>query len=83
MLDLLGTYALIVTAFVAGFILASVFEFNLKISKKEDYDERVKQLDELIKLHKEQKDDPVLYTKEDLFPPELPRDYGIPRDLKD
>jgi vacuolar-type H+-ATPase subunit F/Vma7 len=68
-----------VASFIAGFILAGVFKIDVKISKKQDYDVKVKELNELIASFGKEK---VEYPKSELFPADLNKDYGIPRDLK-
>jgi vacuolar-type H+-ATPase subunit F/Vma7 len=68
-----------VASFIAGFILAGIFKIDVKISKKQDYDAKVKELNELIASFGKEK---VEYPKSDLFPADINKDYGIPRDLK-
>lgn len=80
MLTALGIYAIAFTTFAIGVFIASYFDFHLTISVKEKYDERIAELDKLIAINKATQEN-VVYKKEDLFPPELPRDYGIPRDI--
>lgn len=66
-------------SFLVGFILSGIFKIDVKISKKEDYDKKVKELNEVIAGFEK---DPVVYRKDELFPADLNRDYGIPKDLK-
>lgn len=68
-----------VSSFIAGFILAGIFKIDVKISKKADYEKKVKELNELIASFGKEK---VEYPKSELFPADLNRDYGIPKDLK-
>lgn len=68
-----------VVTFVAGFILSGIFKIDVKFSKKEDYDKKLKYLNEMIASFKEDK---VEYQKSDLFPADINKDYGIPKDLK-
>jgi vacuolar-type H+-ATPase subunit F/Vma7 len=68
-----------VASFVAGFILAGIFKIDVKISKKQDYDAKVKELNSLIESFGKEK---VEYPKSELFPADINKDYGIPKDLK-
>ena len=68
-----------VACFIAGFILAGIFKIDVKVSKKEDYDKKLKELNELIASFGKEK---VEYQKSDLFPADINKDYGIPKDLK-
>lgn len=68
-----------VASFIAGFILAGIFKIDVKISKKVDYDAKVKELNDLIESFSKEK---VEYPKSELFPADLNKDYGIPKDLK-
>jgi vacuolar-type H+-ATPase subunit F/Vma7 len=68
-----------VATFIAGFILAGIFKIDVKVSKKEDYDKKLKELNELIASFSKEK---VEYPKADLFPADINKDYGIPKELK-
>jgi hypothetical protein len=68
-----------IATFIAGFILSGIFKIEVKISKKVDYDAKVKELNELIASFAKEK---VEYQKSDLFPADINKDYGIPKDLK-
>lgn len=68
-----------VASFIAGFILAGIFKIDVKISKKQDYEAKVKELNALIESFGKEK---VEYPKSELFPADLNKDYGIPKDLK-
>lgn len=68
-------------SFIAGFILAGVFKVDVKISKKVDYEKKLKELDVVIKGFEESGKN-VVYRKEELFPADINKDYGIPKDLK-
>lgn len=67
-------------SFLVGFILSGIFKIDVKISKKEDYDKKVKELNEVIAGFENK--ETVVYRKDELFPADLNRDYGIPKDLK-
>lgn len=68
-----------VASFLAGFILSGIFKIEVKFSKKEDYEKKVKELNGLIASFSQEK---VEYPKSELFPVDLNKDYGIPKDLK-
>jgi hypothetical protein len=68
-----------VASFIAGFILSGLFKIDVKISKKQDYEAKLKELNGLIESFGKEK---VEYPKSDLFPADLNKDYGIPKDLK-
>ncbi len=75
-------------SFLFGFTVSSLFKFDLKVSKKEEYEIKVQQFEALIadleqKLEEERKEVPKenIYHPSDFFPANLPRDYGLPRSL--
>jgi hypothetical protein len=68
------------SSFLVGFILAGIFKVDVKISKKEDYEKKLKELNEVIAGFENKES--VVYRKDELFPADLNRDYGIPKDLK-
>jgi hypothetical protein len=68
------------SSFIAGFILSGIFKIHVKISRKEDYDEKTKEINKLIEEFSKEK--VVEYRREELFPADLNKDYGIPRDLR-
>lgn len=68
-----------IASFIGGFILAGVFKVDVKISKKVDYEAKVKELNDLIESFSKEK---VEYPKSELFPADINKDYGIPKDLK-
>lgn len=70
-----------IASFLGGFFVAGIFKIDVKISKKEDYEKKLKELNEVIKGFESEKE-PVTYRKEELFPADLNKDYGIPKDLK-
>ena len=87
---LLGLIATGVFSFLAGFLIAGFLKIDIKFSKKEDYDAKVKTLEALIEnlqedLAKQQEpsqDPGKSYHPNDLFPPDLAKDYGLPRELE-
>lgn len=68
-----------VATFIAGFILSGLFKIDVKISKKVDYEAKLKELNALVESFGKER---VEYQKSDLFPADLNKDYGIPKDLK-
>lgn len=68
-----------IASFISGFILAGIFKIDVKISKKVDYEAKVKELNDLIESFSKEK---VEYPKSELFPADINKDYGIPKDLK-
>jgi hypothetical protein len=86
---LLGLIATGVFSFLAGFMIAGVLKIDIKFSKKEDYAAKVEVFEALIadleqKLGEAQT--PVedkKYHPLDMFPANLPRDYGLPRSLEE
>jgi hypothetical protein len=68
-----------ILCFVAGFVLSGLFKVEVKFSKKEDFEKKTKELEALIASFAKEK---VEYQKSDLFPADINKDYGIPKDLK-
>ena len=73
-----------------GGIIASRFRIFLRISKKEDYEEKIKELDRMIDEwntrgnEMEETEEPLnkKIRPFELFPEDLQRDFGLPRELK-
>jgi len=72
---------------LGGFIAAK-FQIFIKFSKKEDYEEKVKELDRMMEeFNNKINEDPSeplskkIKTVE-LFPEDLNRDFGLPREIK-
>ena len=86
---LLGLIATGVFSFLAGFMIAGILKIDIKFSKKEDYDAKVKMFESLIadlesKLNDAQHpEEERKYHPLDMFPANLPRDYGLPRSLEE
>lgn len=87
-LSFLGVF--ILGAFIGGAV-ASYWGIYLKISKKEDYEAKVKELDRMIdqwneKVNEVEGDNEEPLNKKirpfELFPEDLQRDFGLPRELK-
>jgi hypothetical protein len=66
-----------------GFYVASKWQFYLKIAKKEDYDAKVLELENMIQnlMETSQKEMPE-YSAYDMFPPNLDPEYGLPKSMK-
>lgn len=74
--------------FLLGCFVAAKFQIFIKFSKKEDYEEKVKELDRMMEeWNKKINEDPSeplskkIKTVE-LFPEDLNRDFGLPREIK-
>ena len=70
-----------------GGFLASRFEIFIKFSKRQDYEEKVKELDRMMEEWKEKinGDGETMSDKIkpfELFPEDIKRDFGLPRELK-
>ena len=73
--------------FLLGGFVAAKFEIFVKFSKKEDYEEKVKELDRMMEEWKKKinEDDETMADKIkpfELFPEDIKRDFGLPRELK-
>jgi hypothetical protein len=70
---------------LGGFIAAK-FEIFVKFSKKQDYEEKVKELDRMMEEWKEKVDTNETMSDKikpfELFPEDIKRDFGLPRELK-
>lgn len=81
--------ALSIFSFFIGFILSGLFKIDIKVSKKEEYEEKIKMFEGLIadleaKLsdaQKEPEDNVASYDPSELFPAGFYPEYGIPRKL--
>ena len=69
-----------------GGLIASRFGIFLKVSKKEDYEEKVKELDRMMEEWKEKVDTTETISDKikpfELFPEDIKRDFGLPREIK-
>lgn len=84
---LITILSLLVSLFIgaiAGFYVASTLNFQLKISKKEDYEEKLAELEKIIdNMVAESEPDEPKYRPYDMFPPNLDPEYGLPRSMKE
>ena len=69
-----------------GGLIASRLGIFLKVSKKEDYEEKVKELDRMMEEWKEKVDTTETISDKikpfELFPEDIKRDFGLPREIK-
>ena len=65
--------------FLLGCLVAAKFQIFIKFSKKEDYEEKVKQLEDMIETM--QKPEELDLKPSELFPPGVSPEYGLPRKL--
>jgi uncharacterized membrane-anchored protein YhcB (DUF1043 family) len=70
-----------------GGFLASRFEIFVKFNKKQDYEAKVKELDRMMDEWKKKvsENDETMSDKIkpfELFPEDIKRDFGLPRELK-
>ena len=69
-----------------GGLIASRIGIYLRISKKEDYEEKVKELDRMMEEWKEKVDTTETMSDKikafELFPEDIKRDFGLPREIK-
>ena len=70
---------------LGGFIAAK-FEIFVKVSKKQDYEEKVKELDRMMEDWKKKMNTEEAMSDKikpfELFPEDIKRDFGLPRELK-
>lgn len=71
--------------FIGG-LVASRLGIYLRISKKEDYEQKVKELDRMMAEWKEKVDTTETMSDKikpfELFPEDIKRDFGLPREIK-
>jgi hypothetical protein len=73
-----------VTGAGIGFFVATQWQFYLKISRKEDYEVKLQELEKIIEnLVAASVSDEPAYKPFDMFPPNLDPEYGLPRSLKE
>ena len=76
-------------SFLVGFFFATRFSVVTKVSRKEDYEAKVKELDRMMdefnnRINEETEEEPLKQKIRpfELFPEDLQRDFGLPRELK-
>ncbi len=69
---------------VIGFYVASRWQFNLKISRKQDYEQKLEELETIIAnmVATSEIEPGPEYSAFDMFPPNIDPEYGLPRTLK-
>lgn len=84
LITILALFVSLFVGMIAGFYVASKFQFHVKIAKKEDYEEKIIELQKILDdLMAEPKDEGPSYRPYDMFPPNLDPEYGLPRSLKE
>ena len=69
-------------SFLFGFFVASRFNVYTKISKKEDYEEKIKALEQMIdQMNQPIEEEKINYNPGEMFPPGVMPEYGLPRKL--
>jgi hypothetical protein len=66
--------------FIGG-LVASRLGIYLRISKKEDYEAKVKQLEQMLETLQKPEDLNLDLQPSELFPPGVSPEYGLPRKL--
>ena len=66
-----------------GFYVASKWQFYIRISRKEDYEVKIEELQKILDdLLAQPQEQPAEYNAYDMFPPNLDPEYGLPRSIK-
>jgi hypothetical protein len=78
-------------SFLVGFAVATRLSIVTKVSKKEDYEAKIKELDRMMDEFNSRVNEVEEVLEEplnkkirpfELFPEDLQRDFGLPRELK-
>jgi hypothetical protein len=73
-----------VTGAGIGFFVATQWQFYLKISRKEDYEAKLQELEKIIEtMVANAEPETANYSAYDMFPPNLNPEYGLPRSMKE
>jgi hypothetical protein len=68
---------------VIGFYVASRWQFHLKISRKDDYEAKLQELEKIIdNMVADAEVEGPEYNPFDMFPPNISPEYGIPKSIK-
>jgi len=67
--------------FLLGGLVAARFKIYLKVSKREDYEAKIKQLEEMIETMNKPMEEPANYKPGELFPPGMAPEFGLPRKI--
>lgn len=69
-------------SFLFGFFVASRLNVITKISKKEDYEEKIAALESMLEQMQQPMEEPSKdYNPGEMFPPGVMPEYGLPRKL--
>jgi hypothetical protein len=72
-----------VTGAGIGFFVATQWQFYLKVSRKEDYEAKLKELEKIIdNMVADSEPEKAVYSAYDMFPPNLDPEYGLPKSMK-
>lgn len=66
-------------SFLFGFFVATRFQVITKIAKKEDYEEKIKQLETMLETL--QKPEEMDFNPGEMFPPGVSPEFGLPKKL--
>ena len=66
-------------SFLFGFFVASKLQVITKIAKKEDYEEKIKQLETMLETL--QKPEEMDFSPGEMFPPGVSPEFGLPKKL--
>lgn len=68
--------------FLIGMLFASKFNLYLKITKKEDYEEKIAALETMLEQIQHPEEEKINYNPGEMFPPGVSPEFGLPRKLK-
>lgn len=75
-------FVFLLGSFIGG-AFASRWGIFIKISKKEDYEEKIAQLEMMLEqMQTPQEEEKINYNPGEMFPPGVLPEYGLPRKLK-
>jgi hypothetical protein len=67
-----------------GFFVATQWQFYIKVTRKEDYEQKLKELEKIIEnMVADAEPEGPSYRPFDMFPPNLDPEYGLPRSMKE
>jgi hypothetical protein len=67
-----------------GFYVASKWQFYIKVTRKEDYEIKLQELEKIIEtMVANAEPETANYSAYDMFPPNLNPEYGLPRSMKE
>jgi len=67
-----------------GFYVASTWQFYIKVTRKEDYEAKLQELEKIIdNMVADAEPEGPNYHPFDMFPPNLDPEYGLPRSMKE